>query len=521
MITYSLSAILTRVKAIIDEKTSGKSFWLKAEISNITFHKSGHCYIDLVETKDNNVIAQCKATIWASNISSIQHELQSDFNIILKKGNEFLCEAQISFHQLYGLQINILKVDISFSLGNLEKIKQETIDRLKDEGVFDTNKLKIPPVVIKRIALITSISTSAYSDFYKQIKQNQYGYQFEIFDFNVTVQGDKAVDEICQRLEYLNNQKFDIVAIIRGGGSKLDLDVFNKYTLAKTIATHNLPIYTGIGHETDVNVADMVSSMSHKTPTALGAYIVEQAHNFDVMVNNLWKAIKEFQNLYFETQSNWLNLNIQTLTSESISKTRLRRGDLHTVQTRINTEVMDKINVEKGKLIDAIAFIRSDSIFKTQRKRGDLHTVQNRINKIVMDILNVENGKLIDKKAFISSQPVFLVSNKKQSLKNTVQLIHVNFQSKVKQSIDGNNFVLHEITTRTKLQCEEKRKHMSNIMEVVKIYHPSNIMRKGYAIPRYRGKLYSNQPLKPKEELELELLNQTLVVSFIKSKRNG
>ena len=454
--SYSLSAILTRVKNIIDEKTAGKSFWLKAEISNITFQKSSrHCYVELVETKNNTVIAQCKATIWASTLSSIRNELKSDFDNILKKGNEFLCLAKISFTQLYGLQINILRVDVSFNLGNLEKIKQETIERLKREGIFDANKLKKPPEVIKRIALITSTSTAAYADFHKQVIQNKYGYKFEIVDIHATVQGDNAVGEICQRLESLNSHRFDIVAIIRGGGTQLDLDVFNNYTLAKSIATHNLPVYTGIGHETDFSVADMVASMSHKTPTALGAYIVEQAHNFDVKVNNTWTAIKELQNLYFETQKNWLYLNIQTLTSESVSKTRLKRGELHTVQTRINTEVMDKISKERGKLIVA--------------------------------------------KEFISSKPLYIISFQKQSLEKTMPMI----------------------TTLALNQCDVRQKQISYIMDLAKSYHPRNIMKKGYAIPRYRGMVYKNQPLKPKEELEIELLNKTLLVSFIKSKEHG
>ena len=475
---YSLSTVLTSVKNCIDKATGGKSFWIKAEIADIKHHKpSGHCYIGLVETRDNKQIAQCNATIWSRNLSTIQNELQSDFNNILKKGNEFLCLATIDFHQLYGLRIDIQKVDKSFTLGKLEINKQETIDKLKKEGVFDTNKLKIPPIVIKRVALITSVSTSGYADFHKQVDNNKYGYKFEIVDFDATVQGDKAVGEICKRLEYLNNQRFDIVAIIRGGGSKLDLDVFNNYTLAKIVATHNLPIYTGIGHETDVSVVDMVASMQHKTPTALGAYIVEQAHNFHIRVSNTWTAIREFQNLYFETQKNWLKLNIQTLTSESISKTRLKRGDLHTVQTRINTEVMEIINSEKGKLIDA--------------------------------------------KALISSKPVFILSNQRQLLKNNIQVVHLNFQDKIKQATVSNNHALQMIITHAKNKCKFARGTMNYYFEAIQIYKPSNILKKGYAIPLYRGKLYREQPLKFKEELEIELLNQTLVVSFINSKKHG
>jgi exodeoxyribonuclease VII large subunit len=476
--SFTLSAVLNRIKDIIDEKTIGKRFWLRAEISDIIFNQSsGHCYVDLVETKDNKTIAKCNATIWNSSLSIIKSDLKSDFSNILKKGNEFLCLAEINFHQLHGLKINISKIDISFNLGNLEKRKQETIDKLKKEGVFDNNKSKVPPIVIKKIALIASKSTNGYEDFYKQITQNKYGYVFEIFDFQATVQGENAVKEICQRLEELNTKKYDIVAIIRGGGSKLDLDIFNHYDLAKAIALHHLPIYTGIGHELDTCVADMVASKSHKTPTALGAYIVEQAYNYEIKINTTWASINELQKRYFENQKYSLRLNMQELKSHSINITKLRRGDLHTIMTRINTEVINTINLEKRNL-----------------------TIS---------------------KETITSMPIFLLSNQKQSLQNSIQLIQLNFQNKIKLAINNNNFIVQCILTLAKNQCTEKLKNLTTMIEAIKLYHPHNIMKKGYAIPRYKGYLYDNQSLKTNEILEIELYQQTLIVSYIKSKENG
>lgn len=472
--SYSLSTILKRVKSIIDEKTRGKQIWIKAEISNINFHHSGHCYIDLVETQNKTVIAQCNARIWKSSLQNIQHELGTDFLNILKKGNEFLCQAEIVFSEVYGFSLQITKVDINFSLGDLEKRKQETIDKLKSEGVFESNKSKIAPLVIKRIALIASTSTNGYEDFYKQLNNNQYGYVFEITDFPVSVQGENAITEICQQLEALNYKAFDIIAIVRGGGSKLDLDVFNNYNIAKAIALHNLPVYIGIGHENDYSVSDMVASMFFKTPTALGAHIVEIARTFYVKIMTAWVAIKEINTRYFDNQKATLELYIQTLTTKSLSITRLRRGDLHTQMNRINTEIMEELNNEKRKLS-----------------------------------ISTE---------LISSKPYIIINNSKSTLKNTMELMLVNFTSKINQAIEGHFFSLKMISTYAKNQCAEKSIFINNILEVINIYHPKNILKKGYAIPRFKGELLKNQQIKPKDEIEIELQERTLIVTLLKTK---
>lgn len=472
--SYNLSSILQRIKSIIDEKTSGKLIWIRAEISHINFHQSGHCYIDLVETKEKEIIAQCKATIWSSRLREIRDVLRSDFDNVLKKGNEILCQAQIIFHEVHGFSINILNVDINFNLGDLEKRKQETINRLKQENIIENNKAKNPPIVIKRIALIASTSTNGYDDFYKQLLTNNYGYVFEITDFPASVQGENAISEICQQLKYLNKKQFDIVAIIRGGGSKLDLDIFNSYQLAKEIALHNLPVYTGIGHENDYSVSDMVASMSHKTPTALGAYIVEQALSFENKINNTLSYIFEHKNYYFDRQKSRLKLNIQTLTSNSISITQLKRGSLHTLVTRVNNEAIRILNFEKTKF------------------------------SIVFEL--------------IQSQPKILLSNKKLKLKNTMELIEVNINRSIKKSIDNHNFILTMILSLTKNKCEEKIRHINNILDVIHIYHPQNILKKGYAIPKYKGTLLNSQKLEKNDELEIELYDRILVVSLIKIK---
>lgn len=476
--SYSLSSVLKRIKSIIEEKTTGKQIWIKAEISSINFNQaSGHCYLELVEIKDKITTAQCRATIWASRFNLIKHDLGVDFNNIIKKGSEILFLAEIIFNEVYGFSLNICKVGLNFNLGDLEKRKQETIDKLKSEGIIDKNKSNLVPVVIKRIALIASTSTNGYNDFYKQLNNNQYGYVFEVTDFPVSVQGENAISDICNQLAKLNSLDFDIVAIIRGGGSKLDLDVFNSYNIAKAIALHNLPVFTGIGHENDFSVTDLVASMFHKTPTALGAYIVELTRTFEVKIMTIWVAIKEIKMRYFDSQKSLLELYIQTLTTKSTSITRLRRGDLHTTLNRINTAIIEELNNEKR-------------------------------------ILSIS-------KELISSKPKTIIQNSSANIINSVELIRINFSSKIKQAIEEHSFYFDMIATYARNQCIEKSRLINNILEVINVFHPKNILNKGYAIPLHKGELLGDQDIKPNDEIEIELLNKTLIVLFLKTKGNG
>lgn len=473
--SYKLSIVLKRIRTILEEKVNGHKLWIRAELSSIKLHRpTGHYYLDLVETNGTSTIAKCSATIWNTNAIKIKSDLQSDFDNILKNGNEFLFLATITFSELYGLKLNILEVDINFSLGDLEKRKQATIEQLTAEGLLELNKQRPIPRVVQKIALIGSPGTDGYVDFNKQLTHNTYGFVFEVTDFPASVQGDNAVDEICQQLEKLNNLRFDCIVLIRGGGSKLDLDVFNNYKLAKTIATHNLPVFTGIGHENDFSVADMVAARYFKTPSALGAHIVETARNFQVEISTYWVYIKEIYNRYIENQKAWLELNIHTLSTKSISTTQFRRGDLHTAMNRINALIAYELNNEKQRL--ALA----QEIFTTK--------------------------------------PGMIIQQNRTEVKNTLVLIQVSISSKITQAVDINNFLLSMITSIGLNQCREKRSNLENLLQIIDGYHPKSILNKGYAIPRHKGSLLAEQQLHVSDTIELELHNRTLLVSYIKQK---
>lgn len=471
---YTLSTILRGIRDYLDLRIKGHPFWLKVEIANINFHSTGHCYLELAETKNGQCIAQCKGAIWSSSLSLIRNTLGKDFNNILKKGNEILCHVELQFTEKFGLNIIIDEIDINFNLGFLERKKQETLERLKKENLIGKNNQIPLPTVIQKIAIIGSPETSGITDLIKQLNENAYNFCFEYSIFSCLVQGDKAEQEILNRLQQLKGSKFEVIALIRGGGSKLDLEVFNSYSIAREIALHDKPILTGIGHETDVSVADLVANKYHKTPTALGSYLVERAYEFEVRYRTTFTSIIEFKNIFFENRKSRLKLNIQSLTSTSKSYTQLRRGALHTSLNRINAAIRQHLADEQNKI---------SLTFET-----------------------------------ISTAPQNCINNSKRNLGHTMELIRINSTGMIKQYIDNFKLKLDLVLTSSKMLCSDKLNFMNNVSHFVEVYHPKNIMNKGYAIPRFKGKLLSDQELQPGEELEIELKDRILLVSFIKIK---
>jgi exodeoxyribonuclease VII large subunit len=471
---YTLSKILKGIREYLELRIKGKTFWLKVEIANITFHSTGHCYLELTESNNGQNIAKCSGSIWKTTLTTIKANLGDDYKNILKKGNEIVCFVELQFTEKYGLNVIIKDIDISFNLGELEKRKQETINRLTQEQLIDKNKEKTLPIVIQKIGIIGSPETAGITDLIKQLKNNQYGYCFDIEIFSCMVQGDKAQAEIVSRLIQLKNSRFEVVCLIRGGGSKLDLDVFNSYEIAKEIALHDKPIFTGIGHETDFSVADLVASVYHKIPSALGSYIVDRARNFEVRFESTFNYILEYKDKFLESRKSSLNLTIQTFSSKSISYTQLKRGELHQRMTRINTELFNLINIQKNNIGISLEILRT--------------------------------------------APQSLVNSKLQHLGYTLQLVQINSGKHINNGIIFLRNNIEIIGSLVQSKISEKSTYFRHVTDVLGMYHPENILQKGYGIPRKDGILLLKQELHPNDIVELELSNRVLILSFIKYK---
>ena len=253
--------------------------WITAEIGEMKNHPSGHCYLDLVDYKEGErgVAAKARGVIWSSAWRMLQPYFLSAAGVPLSKGLNVLLKVQANFSAVYGLSLNILDIDPSFTVGELELRRQQTIKRLQQEGCMEMNaQLQLPPLP-RRIAVISSATAAGYRDFMNHLHKNEYGFRFSTELFPAQMQGQEAPESIIVALDKIAEREgeFDVVAILRGGGAAMDLLCFDDYSLAVNIAQFPLPVITGIGHDHDYHIADMVANTWLKTPTAVADYFVD------------------------------------------------------------------------------------------------------------------------------------------------------------------------------------------------------------------------------------------------------
>ena len=264
------------------------SIWVTAEISSVTRNASGHCYIELVEKSEtnDNIIARQRATIWASKYVDIHRRFVEVAQSELKAGISILFCCDVQFHELYGMSLNIIDIDPIFTVGDIQRRKQEIIKRLTEEGLLKLNSLLPLPMAPKNIAVISSNTAAGYGDFVHQLFDNNYGFDYNVTLFRSVMQGDKTEDDLMGALSDIaaRADDFDMVVIIRGGGSTTDLQAFDSEKIARQIAHFPLPVIVGIGHLRDNTILDMVAARSVKTPTAAAEFII----NLSVLaLNNL------------------------------------------------------------------------------------------------------------------------------------------------------------------------------------------------------------------------------------------
>ncbi|MEZ4755260.1 MAG: exodeoxyribonuclease VII large subunit [Flavobacteriales bacterium] len=280
---YSLHQLCSSIRKRLEEATGGRRFWVRAEIAGVNVNR--HMYLDLVEHQQGQRVAVLRAVVWNTSLGVIREALGAEFGNILKQGAEVLLCGTVHFSEVYGLSLHVEEVDLSFSLGELERRKQATIATLRKEGLFDLNRALPEPMVVQRIALVASIGSAAYADFMQHLSANEYGYRFHVHEYPSAVQGDDAPRQLRAALAAIDPARYDAVVVIRGGGSKLDLEAFNDLDLCRAIARMPIPVMTGIGHDVDVSVMDMLAKSPHKTPTAIADHLVDKCVFFETSLS--------------------------------------------------------------------------------------------------------------------------------------------------------------------------------------------------------------------------------------------
>ena len=257
--------------------------WVCAEVADIKINASGHCYIELIEKNEKTgaTEAQARATIWRSQVMSTVGRFEQESGQRLTKGMKILFKATVSHHAVYGMSLQIQQIDALHTIGDMERRKQLCIEQLKKEGVWDLNREQQMPLVVQRVAVISSATAAGYQDFMMELARSNYAIHTELFE--AIMQGECCDESIVSALYAIaeRSKEFDAVAIIRGGGSTGDLECFNSYHLAFAVTQMPLPILTGIGHDKDTSVADMVAHTMLKTPTAVAQWIEQRAIDFD------------------------------------------------------------------------------------------------------------------------------------------------------------------------------------------------------------------------------------------------
>ena len=269
-------------------------YWVVAEISELRVVQKGHCYLELVEKESNYLQAKLRATIWAYDYRNISGWFESTTGETLKPGMKVLAKLRVEFHELYGISANIKEIDPQFTLGERARKKQEVIAKLVADGVFDMNKQLLLPYVPQRIAVISSATAAGYGDFMHHLQQNEKGYDFQVKLYSAVMQGSEAPGTIIAALHdiHSNLELYDVIVIIRGGGAQVDMDCFDDYELASHIAQFPLPVITGIGHERDESIADLVAHTKLKTPTAVSAFLISGVATFEQRIDRLAQRIE-------------------------------------------------------------------------------------------------------------------------------------------------------------------------------------------------------------------------------------
>jgi exodeoxyribonuclease VII large subunit len=301
----TLLELNTRIRNALQDAFP-ETVWVVAEISEMKENRTGHCYMELVEKDDSSdeIRARARATIWSYSWRMIRPYFESTTGQRMAQGIKVLVQASVEFHPSYGLSLNIKDIDPAYTIGDLVRRRREIIRQLTEAGVMNMNKELELPLVPQRIAVISSATAAGYQDFVNHLEQNEKGFYFDHRLFEAVMQGSETVRSILAVLDqiYTMEEQFDAVVIIRGGGATADLGSFDNFDLAYAVAQFPLPVITGIGHEKDDTIVDLVAHTRMKTPTAVAEFFITGAMRFYNQLLEKERSLVQLVNLKLDRE---------------------------------------------------------------------------------------------------------------------------------------------------------------------------------------------------------------------------
>ncbi len=292
------------------ELTLPNEYWVEAELSELR-ESRGHCYMELIQKdpQSNTPVARASAKCWHRTWMAVRPYFERTTGQQLRPGMKVLLKVYPQFHEAYGFSWIVSDIDPTFTLGDMARKRREIIRILKEEGVFDLNRELPMPMFAQRIAVVSSETAAGYGDFCNQLADNEHGFRFTTRLFPTIMQGERVEESIIAALDRINSEadEFDCVVIIRGGGATSDMSGFDTLALAENVANFPLPVITGIGHDRDESILDMVAHTREKTPTAAAAFLIDNLQNISTFIDNCHERINTIANRRLEREKHRLD----------------------------------------------------------------------------------------------------------------------------------------------------------------------------------------------------------------------
>jgi exodeoxyribonuclease VII large subunit len=512
---FTLLEVTSRIREILAPAME-RRFWLKAEISDGRF-RNGHFYCDLVEVdKGGKQLAQIRCTLWRSQLSLIKATFQTaglDFS--LENGTQVGIECKLNFSPVYGLSVEVTDADPEFALGSLELRRRQLLLKLEKENLFEPNRRLSVPVLPQRIGLITSAGSAASEDFTKTLLQSGFGFTVLLADS--VMQGLKSESSILKSIEQLERASPDLIVFIRGGGSKSDLSYLDNEAVARKIAACKLPVWTGIGHETDESVLDYVANRSFKTPTAAANAIVERYQ----AVQKLTDSARERLGSRWATQ---LESNHQFL---SRSVTGLRQGtrkllELTTIsQAKRNAsakeKVMSRLNQEQQRLSAAIMTLKGSASSRVADERLKRGINRSELFRLAGGILR---GVAMKEKEIQERLTLHRYRQKIEDLREALTEQAGNLKAKAARRIDQERQALSKVIDGFTLQKATSKldslgAELGVKLQVLRTADPANSLARGFSLVYDSGgKLVTSiRQVSPHDSLVVQLADGKLGVT--------
>ena len=430
---FTLQQVVRSIKKTLEDRYT-QNYWVKAEMHKLNKYPSGHAFPELVQKDENKIVAQITGTIWKQQLERINTKFIEVVKEPLKEGTTLLLLVKINYSETFGLGLQILDIDPSYSLGELQKQREETLRKLAKEGLLNLNQKLHFPLLPKRVAIISADSSKGLSDFLQVLQENEKSYFIFTHLFNAYLQGDVAVQSIISALKKIKRVKdhFDIVIIVRGGGAEVGMTCYNNYDLCKAIAEFPLPVLTGIGHSTNLNVAEMVSFRNEITPTKLAEFLLQ--------------TFREF-----EQETKRLNREMIAHSLQLIDKTKQDFNGQVRIFKHASLRFTDSL---KNELNQQIIELKNTTRYFLKNENDAVLSLKNDYRIVTKEIITAE--------------------------RNTLSLIS--------KPIKGS--LLHFF--------ERKESDLEQLEKTVNILNPSNVLQRGYSLTLLNGKILSakNKPKK-------------------------